>query len=236
MTGWLEEGGGFGGEGGVDFGGADVIELGEGVEVGGNIFVHAAIQEVAEDFHRLGAVDAGEGDEVHLEGTAAVEEGVKGVEFVGEVGVALGVGEDGLFTGHSEVEDGMLEVGTFEHIGHLDEDGVVFVSEELGVFGPVIKAVENHVFSSQGGLDGQVFWNLGEEFGVTLTDQFFIGVPVNIGVHVGREHDFLDAHGLQAPEGFYGILDSRKTIIYSGKNVGMNVCSGDRQAGLLLGA
>ena len=116
---------------GVDFGGEDAVELGEGVEVGGDEGVKPVLEEVAEDLEGGFAVLSCEREVVHLELGAHVHPVVEVAELVSHIEVTLGVCHNGRDACHSQFEDDILEVAAPVHVRHLDKDRTVGIGEEL---------------------------------------------------------------------------------------------------------
>ena len=136
---------------GVHFGGEDAVELGEGVEVSGDVGVHVVLEEVSHDLDGSLAVLTREGEVVELEAGAHVDPAFIVAEGVHHVEVALGVRDDGFESGHAQFEDGVLEIAAAVEVTHLDEDGAVGISKEfVGMIRhTVLEVFDDHVFGCE---------------------------------------------------------------------------------------
>jgi len=141
----------LGEETGVDFGGEDAVELGEGVEVCGDEGVETMLKEVAEDLEGGFAVLSCEREVVHLEFGAHVHPVVEVAELVCHIEVSLGVCHDRRDAHHSQLEDDVLEVAAPVHVRHLDKDRTVGIGEELiGVVrDAALEVLDDHILSCQ---------------------------------------------------------------------------------------
>lgn len=194
--------------------GADVV--GVGAEVG----VEAFAEEVAKDVKGATAVGTGEGEEVELELGAHVVPALEGVEAVGEVEVALGMGDNGGHTGHEEGEEGLLHVAALEEVRHLNQHLAGLELKELGGVA-LLKAGDHHVLGTQTEGEGvaQVGREGGEEGIVAGTEEGLGVLRVDVGVGVGGEDHGSYAYGLHLTKAGDGLLEGLDAIVDSGEEV-----------------
>ena len=227
---------------GVDFGGEDAVELGEGVEVGGDEGVKPVLEEVAEDLEGGFAVLSCERKVVHLELGAHVHPVVEVAELVRHIEIALGVCHDGRDARHTQFEDDVLKVAAPVHVRHLDKDRTVGIGEELiGVVrDTALKVLDDHVLSCEMQLKvkGQrskvkgpnLRFKRGEDFA-----EVGLGLGgIDVWVHVRSEDNLTDSildHGLNGTDGVFSVA---KTVVHTGKEVVVNISGseGDMSLGV----
>lgn len=226
---------------GVDFGGEDAVELGEGVEVGGDEGVKPVLEEVAEDLEGGFAVLSCEREVVHLELGAHVHPVVEVAELVRHIEVSLWVCHDGRDARHSQLEDDVLEVAAPVHVRHLDKDRTVGIGEELiGVVrDAALEVLDDHVFGGESRRkwkmeNGQ--WTIDFLLEVSI-DFAEVGLGlggIDVGVHVRGEDNLTDSvlnHGLNGTDGVFGVAE---TVVHTGKEVVVDISGseGDMSLGV----
>ena len=227
---------------GVHFGGEDAVELGEGVEVGGDEGVKPVLEEVAEDLEGGFAVLSCEREVVHLELGAHVHPVVEVAELVCHVEVALGVCHNGRDACHSQFEDDVLEVAAPVHIRHLDKDRTVGIGEELiGVVrDAALEVLDDHVLSCQMQLrvKGQRTKVKGLDLRLEGGEDFAeVGLGlggIDVGVHVRGEDNLTDSilnHGLNGTDGVFSVAEA---VVHTGKEVVVDISGseGDMSLGI----
>ena len=162
--------------------------------------------------------------------------------FVGQIGIAFGVGEDGVEAGHHQLENGIFNVHTFEEVGHFNKNGfgrqgrlgarrsegdggrkrIVVKEEVLGA--RVFKVLNDHVLGRQGELQVDVRGHIGQEGVVQAAEALGRVVFVDFRVVVGGEHHVPVAHGLHLPQGLVRFLRGLKPIIHPRQDVTVQVC------------
>ena len=227
---------------GVHFGGEDAVELGEGVEVGGDEGVKPVLEEVAEDLEGGFAVLSCEREVVHLEFSAHIHPVVEVAELVRHIEVALGVCHNGRDARHSQFEDDVLEVAAPVHVRHLDKDRTVGIGEELvGVVrDAVLEVLDDHVLSCQMQLRVESrgsrveSLNLRLESGEDFTEVGLGLGGIDVGVHVRGEDNLTDSvlnHGLNGTDGVFGVAEA---VVHTGEEVVVDVSGseGDMSLGV----
>lgn len=232
----------LGEETGVHFGGEDAVELGVGMEVGGDEGVETVLEEVAEDLEGGFAVLSCEREVVHLELGAHIHPVVEVAKLVRHIEVTLGVCHDGRDACHSQFEDDVLEVAAPVHVRHLDKDRTVGIGEELiGVVrDAALEVLDDHVFGGEVQLKvkGQrskvkgpnLRFKRGEDFA-----EVGLGLGgIDVGVHVRGEDNLTDSvlnHGLNGTDGVFSVAE---TVVHTGKEVVVDVSGseGDMSLGI----
>ena len=226
---------------GVDFGGEDAVELGEGVEVGGDEGVKPVLEEVAEDLEGGFAVLSCEREVVHLELGAHVHPVVEVAKLVRHIEVTLGVCHDGRDARHSQFEDDVLEVAAPVHVRHLDKDRTVGIGEELiGVVrDAALEVLDDHVFGGESRRklkmeNGQLTIDFLLEVGIDFAEVGFGLRGIDVGVHVRGEDNLTDSvlnHGLNGTDGVFSVAE---TVVHTGKEVVVDVSGseGDMSLGV----
>ena len=129
--------------------GEQVCELGAVVQVSADDIVVAVMQEAEGFFPDVLAIGSGKGAEVELELDAGVAE--EGVVLHVHVGVALGVGEDGVVAAGADAGEYGREAGRRVVVGSLDEEVAAFTAyrQQVSAVQAVLEEGVHHVFGGQ---------------------------------------------------------------------------------------
>lgn len=124
-------------------------ELVAAVQVCADDIVVAVVEEAEGFFPDMLAIGSGEGAEVELELDAGVAE--EGVVLHVHVGVALGVGEDGVVAAGADAGEYGREAGRRVVVGGLDEEVAAFTAyrQQVSAVQAVLEEGVHHVFGGQ---------------------------------------------------------------------------------------